>query len=78
MNRREFMRIYNNFYVFLELVVRRGRQCGARARQRQDLGCVEGGSEVPGRDSGGILGASREVVGSRGEMVVGDAGEKHI
>jgi hypothetical protein len=24
------------------------------------------------------LGASREVVGSRGEMAVGDAGEKHI
>jgi hypothetical protein len=24
------------------------------------------------------LGASREAVGSQGEMVVGDAGEKHI
>jgi hypothetical protein len=42
------------------------------------LGCVEGGSGEPGRDGGGILGASREVVGSRGEMAVGDAGEKHI
>jgi hypothetical protein len=78
MNRREFMRIYNNFYAFLELVVRRGRQCGARARQQRDLGCVEGGSGEPGRDSGGILGASSEVVGSRSEMVVGDAWEKHI
>jgi hypothetical protein len=42
------------------------------------LGCVEGGSGEPGRDGGGILGASREAVGSRGEMAVGDAGEKHI
>jgi hypothetical protein len=42
------------------------------------VGCVEGGSGEPGRDSSGILGASREAVGSRGEMVVGDAGEKQI
>jgi hypothetical protein len=33
---------------------------------------------VPGRDDGGNLGASREAVGSRGEMAVGDAGEKQI
>jgi hypothetical protein len=98
MNRHEFMRIYNNFYVFLgegeytivsptavgeekgsrDPRVRRGRQWGAGARRRRDLGCVEGGSGEPWRDGGGILGASREAVGSRGEMVVGDAGEKHI
>jgi hypothetical protein len=88
------MRIYNNFYVFLESVVsptavgeeneswdpgvRRGRQWGAGARWRRDLGCIEGGSGEPGRDGGGILGASREAVGSRGQMAVGDAGEKHV
>jgi hypothetical protein len=58
--------------------VHRGRQWGARARRWRDLGCVEGGSGEPGRDGGGILGASREAVGSRGEMAVGDAGEKQI
>jgi hypothetical protein len=58
--------------------VRRGRQWGAEARRRRDLGCIEGGSGEPGRDGDGILGASREAVGSRGEMAVGDAGEKHI
>jgi hypothetical protein len=42
------------------------------------LGCVEGGSGELGRDGDGILGASREVVGSRGEMMVGDARDKHI
>jgi hypothetical protein len=42
------------------------------------LGCVEGGSGEPGRDGGGILGASREAVGSRGEMAVNDVGEKQI
>jgi hypothetical protein len=42
------------------------------------LGCVEEGSGELGRDGGGILGASREAVGSRGEMAIGDAGEKHI
>jgi hypothetical protein len=47
--------------------VRRGRQWGAGARRRQDLGCVEGGSGEPGRDGGGIFGASREALGSRGE-----------
>jgi hypothetical protein len=34
--------------------------------------------EEPRRDGGGILGASSEAAGSRGEMVVGDAGERHI
>jgi hypothetical protein len=58
--------------------VRRERQWGARARRRRDLGCVEGGSGEPGRDGDGILGALREAVGSRGEMAVGDAGEKQI
>jgi hypothetical protein len=58
--------------------VRRGRQWGAGARWRRDLGCIEGGSGEPGRDGGGILGASREAVGSRGQMAVGDAGEKHV
>jgi hypothetical protein len=58
--------------------VRRGRQWGAGARRQWDLGCVEGVSGEPGRDNGGILGASREAMGSRGEMAVGDAGEKHI
>jgi hypothetical protein len=73
------MRIYNNFYLFLESVVSptvvgedKGRDGGGI------LGCVEGGSGEPGRDGGGILGASREAVGSRGEMAVGDAGEQHI
>jgi hypothetical protein len=47
-------------------------------RRRWDLGCAKGGSGVPGRDDGGNLGASREAVGSRGEMAVGDAGEKQI
>jgi hypothetical protein len=72
------MRIYNNFYLFLELVVsptvvgeEKGRDGGGI------LGCVEGGSE-PRRDGDESLGASREVVGSRGEMAVGDVGEKHI
>jgi hypothetical protein len=32
--------------------VRQGRQCGAGARRRRDLGCVEGGSGEPGRDGG--------------------------
>jgi hypothetical protein len=68
MNQHEFMRIYNNFNVFLESVVsptavgeekggrdpgvRRGRQWGAGARRQRDLGCVEGGSGEPGRDGG--------------------------
>jgi hypothetical protein len=68
MNRHEFMRIYNTFYVFLKLVVsptavgeekgsrdprvRRGRQWGAGARRRWDLGCVERGSGEPWRDGG--------------------------
>jgi hypothetical protein len=56
--------------------VRRGRQWVAGARRRRDLGCVEGGSGESWRDGGGILGASREAVGSWGEMAVGDAGEK--
>jgi hypothetical protein len=47
--------------------VRRGRQWGAGARRRRDLGWVEGGGGEPGRDGDGILGASREAVGSRGE-----------
>jgi hypothetical protein len=63
--------------------VRRGRQWGAGARrrgarQRRDLGCIEGGSGELGRDGGRILGALREAVGSRGEMAVDDAGEKQI
>jgi hypothetical protein len=33
--------------------VRRGRQWGAGARRRRDLGCVEGGSGEPGRDDDG-------------------------
>jgi hypothetical protein len=37
-----------------------------------------GVGEEPGRDGGGILGASREAVGRRGEMAVNDAGETHI
>jgi hypothetical protein len=72
MNQHEFMRIYNNFYVFLregeytivsptivgeekgsqDPRVRRGRQWGAGARRRRDLGCVEGGSGEPGRRGG--------------------------
>jgi hypothetical protein len=51
--------------------VRRGRQWGAGARRRRDLGCVEGGSGEPRRDDGGILGASREAIGSRGETTAG-------
>jgi hypothetical protein len=98
MNRHEFMRIYNNFYVFLregeytivsptavgeekgsrDPRVHRGRQWGAGARRRRDLGCVEGGSGESRRDDGGIFGASREAAGSGGEMAVGDAGEKQI
>jgi hypothetical protein len=73
------MRIYNNFYLFLESLVsptavgeEKGRD-GSRI-----LGCVEGSSGEPGRDGGGILGASMEAVGSQGEMAVGDAREKHI
>jgi hypothetical protein len=58
--------------------VRRGRQWGVGARRRRDVGCVDGGSGQPGRDGGEILGASREAVGSRGEMAVDDVGEKHI
>jgi hypothetical protein len=73
------MRIYNNFYLFLELVVsptavgeEKGRDGG------RILGCVEGGSGEPGQDDNKILGALREAVWSQGEMVVGNAGEKHI
>jgi hypothetical protein len=76
MNRREFMRIYNNFYVFLESVVSPtaiGEEKGSR-----DLGVRWGRQCVAGLDDDGILGASREAVRSRGEMAVGDAGEKHI
>jgi hypothetical protein len=51
--------------------VRRGRQWGAGARRRRDLGCVEGGSGEPERDGGESLGASREAVGSRGETTAG-------
>jgi hypothetical protein len=88
------MRIYHNLYVFLregeytivlptavseetgsrDPRVRRGRQWVAGARQWRDLG----GSGEPGRDDNRILGASREPVGSRGEMAVADAGEKQI
>jgi hypothetical protein len=88
------MGIYNNFYVFLregeytivlpttvgeekgsrDPRVRRGRQWVAGASRRRD----HGGSGEPGRDDGRILGASREAVASRGEMVVADAGEKQI
>jgi hypothetical protein len=49
MNRHEFMRIYNNFYLFLESVVsptavgeEKGRDGGGI------LGCVEGGSGESG------------------------------
>jgi hypothetical protein len=73
------MRINNNLYLFLELVVsptafgeEKGRDGGGI------LGCVEGGSVEPGRDGSSILGASREAVESKGEMVLGDVGEKHI
>jgi hypothetical protein len=61
MDRHKFMRIYNNFHLFLESVV-----------------SSTGVGEEPGRDGGGILGASREAVGRRGEMAVNDAGETHI
>jgi hypothetical protein len=37
-----------------------------RRRGARILGCVEGGSGEAGRDDGGILGASREAVGSPG------------
>jgi hypothetical protein len=73
------MRIYNNLFLFLESVVsptvvgeEKGIDIGGI------LGCVEGCCGEPRRDSGGIMGASREAVGSRGEMAVGDDGEKHI
>jgi hypothetical protein len=49
----------------------RGRQWGAGARQRRDLGCVEGGNGEPGRDGGRILVASRDPVGSRTDTVAG-------
>jgi hypothetical protein len=88
------MRIYNNFYVFIregeytivsptavgeekgsrDPRVRRGMQWVAGARRRRDLG----GSGELGWDDGRILGASREAVGSRGEMALADAGEKQI
>jgi hypothetical protein len=58
--------------------VHRGRQWVAGARWRRDLGYVEGGSWELERDDGRILGASREAVGNRGEVAVGDAGEKQI
>jgi hypothetical protein len=85
MNQHEFMRIYHNFYVFLRegeytivsptaVSEEKGRQWVAGARQWRDLG----GSGEPGRDDNWILGASREPVGSRGEMAVADAAEKQI
>jgi hypothetical protein len=57
------MRIYNNFYLFLESVPtavgeEKGRDGGGI------LGCIEGGGGEPVRDGGGILGTSREAVGS--------------
>jgi hypothetical protein len=73
------MRIYNNFYLFLESVVSPTAVTEENERDSGGiLGCVEGGSGELGRDGDGILGASREAVGSLGEMAVGDAGEKHI
>jgi hypothetical protein len=51
--------------------VRRGRQWVAGAKRRWDLGCVDRGNGEPGRDDGGILCASREAVGSRGETIAG-------
>jgi hypothetical protein len=74
------MRIHNNLYVFLregEYIIVSPTTVGEEKGSR-DLGCVEGGSGEPVRDGGGILGELREAVGSRGEMVVGDAGEKQI
>jgi hypothetical protein len=79
MNRHEFTRVYNNLCLFLESVVSPTAVCEEKGRDGGGiLGCVEGGSGVPGRDGGGILDASREAVGSQGEMAVDDAGEKHI
>jgi hypothetical protein len=73
------MRIYNNFYLFLESTVSPTAVGEEKGRDGDGiLGCVERGSGEPGRDGGEILGASKEVVGSQGEMAVGDAGEKHI
>jgi hypothetical protein len=72
------MRIYNNFYLFLESVVSPTIVGEEKRRDGEILGCVEGGSGEPGQDGCGILGVSREVVGSRREMAVGDAREKHI
>jgi hypothetical protein len=63
------MRIYNNFYLFLESVVSPTAVGKEKVRDGGGiLGCVKGGSGEPGQDDGGILGASREVVGSQGEM----------
>jgi hypothetical protein len=94
MNQHEFVRIYNNFYVFLRegeyTIVSPtavGEEKGSRDprvhRGRQWVAGARrrrdlGGSGEPGRDDDGIMGASREAVESRGEMAVADAGEKQI
>jgi hypothetical protein len=94
MNQHEFVRIYNNFYVFLReggyTIVSPtavGEEKGSRdprvRRGRQWVAGARrrrdlGGSGEPGRDDDGIMGASREAVESRGEMAVADAGEKQI
>jgi hypothetical protein len=46
----------------------------AGARRQRDLG----GSGEHGRDEGRIIGASREAVGSWGEMAVADARKKEF
>jgi hypothetical protein len=58
--------------------VRRGRQWGVGARRWRDLGCVDGGSGEPGRDGDGILGASREAVGSQGETAAAMLGRNEF
>jgi hypothetical protein len=73
MNRHEYMKIYNNFYVFLregEYIIVSPTAVDEEKGSRDPRVC-RGRHWVPGRDGGGILGASREVVGSRGETSAG-------
>jgi hypothetical protein len=80
------MKIYNNFYLFMESTriytnfYNNLYYFLSISKITMILSVVSPTevSEEPRRDDGGILGASREAAGSRGEMAVGDAGERLI
>jgi hypothetical protein len=73
------MRIYNNFYLFLESIVSPtavGNEKGGDGGRI--LGCIEGGSGESGRDGGRICGALREAVGSLERWLSAMLGETYL